>query len=94
MDKRKTQEKTAQSNKRMHCIISQMNQNCSNISEQHSNEKNQMVAPLRARASQSNLQTTQLTQSQDKILESFMPSTSENYDRKRNILSSILTILF
>jgi len=51
MDKRKTQQKTTQSNKRMCCIISQMNQNYSNISKQDSNEINQTAAPLRARAS-------------------------------------------
>ena len=86
MDKRKTQQKTTQSNKRMRCIISQMNQNYSGISEQDSNEINQIAVPWRARASQLNLQTTQLTKSQDEIFESFMPSTSENHDRECNSL--------
>jgi len=86
MDKRKTQQKTTQSNKRMRCIISQMNQNYSGIREEDSIEINEIAIPWRARASHLNLRTTQLTQSQDEILESFMPSTSENRDRECNSL--------
>ena len=86
MDKRKTQQKTTQSNKRMRCIISQMNQNYSGIREQDSIEINEIAIPWRARASHLNLRTTQLTQSQDEIFESFMPSTSENHDRECNSL--------
>jgi len=86
MDKRKTQQKTTQSNKRMRCIISQMNQNYSGIREQDSIEINEIAIPWRARASHLNLRTTQLTQSRDENFESSMPSTSENHDRECNSL--------
>jgi len=88
MDKRKVQEKISKSNKRARRIICQMNQNFGNVNEQRSNEINQITTPLRARASQSNIYTMpQVTQSQETILESFMPSSSSaNCDRKRNSL--------
>jgi len=68
--------------------VCQMNQNFDNLNEQCSNEINQISTPLRARNSQSNIYTTpQVTQSQETILESFMPSSSSaNCDRKRNSL--------
>jgi len=83
----KFKKKISKLNKRERRIICQMNQNFGNVNEQRSNEINQITTPLRARASQSNIYTMpQVTQSQEDILESFVPSSSGNCDRERNSL--------